>query len=269
MRRVHVLLCAAGALVLLSIGPDQSPGQVKVEVKKAMAPAQVPDAVLQQWEQQFLPQFRQMHRMEMHFLRVVCEPTRKQYEAIAAEGEAGMKDALRKYAAAMRGLGGDSSDPRTLIAEGILKSAQTHLPPERVERYRKELELRTEARKRMTVANLVAMIDRHVLLSADQRAKLAEVLATNWNDSWNQTQILIYGGQYFPAMPDAKILPVLTETQRAVWRGVTKANIRFGVNLGIVQGVQIEDEVWDDDPPRKDDKAAPKTAPVPKAGGKR
>jgi len=82
------------------------------------------------------------------------------------------------------------------------------------------------------------------------------------------------GGQYFPAMPDAKIEPILTEKQRTVWKGVNKNNIRFGINFGFARGVEIEDEVWDDEPPVKkpakpDDAAPPKNGPVPKAAAKR
>src|SRR5262245_50457026 len=60
-------------------------------------------AVIVQFEQQFAPQFRQLYRTEMHFMRIVCQPTRQQYEKIAAEGEAGLKEATKKYAVNMRG----------------------------------------------------------------------------------------------------------------------------------------------------------------------
>ena len=62
--------------------------------------------------------------------------------------------------------------------------------------------------------------------------KIGEVLAANWDNSWNQTQIFMYGGQYMPAMPDAKIVPLLSEPQRAVWRGISKGNVQFGINWG-------------------------------------
>ena len=58
--------------------------------------------------------------------------------------------------------------------------------------------------------------------------------------------------------------------QKTVWRGIAKGNINFGFNLGFAQGVEIEDEVWDDDPPRKNPgrKAGPGQG-VPKAEEKR
>jgi hypothetical protein len=68
-------------------------------------------------------------------------------------------------------------------------------------------------------------------------------------------------------MPDVKINPILSDAQRAVWRGIPKGNVRFGPNVGFMQAVQIEDEVWDDDrkaPDRAGDKAAPKRPGTPK-----
>ena len=65
-----------------------------------------------------------------------------------------------------------------------------------------------------------------------------------------------------------------SDQQRTVWKGVNKNNIRFGINFGFARGVEIEDEVWDDEPPVKkpakpDDAAPPKNGPVQKAAAKR
>jgi hypothetical protein len=78
------------------------------------------------------------------------------------------------------------------------------------------------------------------------------------------------GGPYFPAMPDAKILPILSDAQRDVWRGLPKPTVRFGVSLPSNAAGDIGDEVWDDQPPKKPSpaggKAAPEAKGTPKGG---
>jgi hypothetical protein len=267
-RTAKLLLCAAIMLGLATFGSVDSLGQqakgdapkaVEKAVEKAAvkaAPAMAVravanDAVIKQWEQQFGPQIRQLHRMELHFMRLVTEPTRQQYEKIAADSEPAVKDALKALVEGLQSGQGVQSDPRVPIAEAIAKAAQSTLSPEQATRYQKEIDLRIAARKRLVVLNLVSMIDRVLVLRPDQREKIGEILTGNWNEAWNQTQMLMYGGQYFPPMPDAKIDPILSDAQRTVWRGISKGNIRFGVNFGFMQGMAIEDEEWADNPPKK------------------
>jgi hypothetical protein len=232
----------------------------------------VNDAQLQAWEQAYGPQFRQMLRTELHFVRLVTEPTRQQYEKIAADCEPAIKDAIRTLlVAANTGNVGGQSDPRAPIAAAVARSVRTTLPPEQAARYDKELEIRTAARKRAVVLNLVAMVDKRLQLTAEQREKLGEILTDNWTESWNQTQMLMMGGQYFPTLPDAKVIAILTDAQRDIWRSIQRTNIRFGLNLSSVPGVPIPDEAWDDDPPQKkrepaSDKVAPKLPERVKAG---
>ena len=117
------------------------------------------------------------------------------------------------------------------------------------------------------------MVDRVLVLTAEQRDKLTTILEKNWRDSWKQSQILNYGDNYFPVMPDAEILPILTDTQKTVWRSVPKGTMYVGFHVGMLQTVGIADEVWDEDrpeekPARRDDKATAKgkgaTKPVEK-----
>ena len=68
---------------------------------------------LQQFEQQFGAQFRQLHRTELHFMRLVCQPTKQQYEKIAADGETTLQATIKQFAASMRGVVSGDPDPRT------------------------------------------------------------------------------------------------------------------------------------------------------------
>jgi hypothetical protein len=233
--------------------PDNPFAQILGQLNRmflSLPGAQQPeDPVVQQFEQQFGRQFRQMYRAELHFMRLVCRPTKGQYEKIAAEGEPVLKATMRKIAMTWRRPVADGqSEPRTPIFEAVARSVRSTLSPKQAARYQKELDLRTAARKRVTVLTFVARIDNLLVLTAEQRAKLCKILENNWQESWNQAQWLTIGNRYFPAMPDDKIMPILTESQKEVWRGTPKGNIRFGFYLPFFQGIEIGDEVWDDDP---------------------
>src|SRR5439155_14546295 len=102
------------------------------------------------------------------------------------------------------------------------------LPPEQAARYQKELDQRATARKHAILLNLIGMLDNALFLTTEQREQLFEILKNNWQDSWNQSQWFTLAGQYYPPMPDAKIVPILTEPQKDIWRGLSKGNIRFG-----------------------------------------
>jgi hypothetical protein len=71
-------------------------------------------------------------------------------------------------------------------------------------------------------------------------------------------------------MPDAKILPILSETQQTIWRGIPKGNVGFGFDLGAVQWIAVGDGAWGDVPvPAVPKPAAGKLKAIPKAGAKK
>jgi hypothetical protein len=258
MRRItKVLLCAAGSVWFVAPpGPAfaQEAVQKLVEVEAARRIANEV-AVVQQFEQQFAGQFRQLYRTELHFMRVVCQPTKEQYDKIAADGEAALKATIKKFAGNMRGgivgIAANESDPREPIVEGLAKSVRATLAPEQAARYQKELDQRASARKRVILLNLVAKVDKVLVLTTEQRDKLVKILENKWPESWNQTQmlqVLTWGGSehFAQKMPDGEILPILTENQKTVWRGIPKEDVRFGFDIGFLQGIEIGDEVWDE-----------------------
>ncbi len=208
------------------------------------------EAMAKQLERQYTARFRQIHRSELHFMRAVCQPTREQFEKIAAAGDADLQATVKKYSkeAAQQRFGmaqSQSGDPRRLIMRGIRDRVKADLSAEQAARYQKEIEDRSAARRHVIILNLISGMDQKLVLTAEQRAKLSAVLDASWNDSWDQVQLLMQGGQYFPAMPDDKILPLLTETQKKVWRGVAKGNVSFGgMDMDMVPGVEMEEEVW-------------------------
>jgi hypothetical protein len=206
---------------------------------------------VQQFEQQFGPQIKQMNRLELHYLRQACQPTRPQFEKIAAISDKEIGATIKKTAGMFQQMqmgrqqaNAEPTDPRKLITTTLLAAAKANLSPEQATRYEKEIDQRTVARKRLVLLNLVASIDKRLILTADQRTQLHEILEKNWQPAWNNTQMLMQNGQYLPALPDGKIVPILTETQKSVWRDIQKGNVFWGMDFQMNQGLQIEDEVW-------------------------
>ena len=69
------------------------------------------------------------------------------------------------------------ADPNLTLMDGIAKAVHKHtLSPEQAARYKKELDNRTAANKRMALPNLVAKVDKTLILTAEQRGKLTIVL---------------------------------------------------------------------------------------------
>jgi len=264
MGRVGARLFGFAAVLWLAAGGFAQPAgqQAKPAETKVAAPPPVPvvgfrldalpagvdDAQVQQFEQQYGRQVRLLYRTELHFLRSVCQPTKEQYDKIAADGETVLKAAVRQYAEVMFGRMPAQSDARAPIASALAKLARQTLPPDQAARYQKELDERAAARKRVMLRTLLNAVDRVLFLSDEQRVQLGEILEANWHSTWNHSQWLMYAGQYFPSMPDAKILPILTETQKTVWRGIPKGNIGFSFDLDSIPGIDIGDEIGADGP---------------------
>jgi hypothetical protein len=271
MGRMAILLVSLTAMGLSGSGFDEKPVAAHQDAKPAPNNVQ-----MQRFEQQFTPLFRQLYRSELHFMRLACQPTKAQFEKISAESEAALKEATKNFArriydykvARNRSQGVAFSDPQVSIAESLAKSVRRTLSPEQAARYRKELDLRTEAQKQALVPNLVAKVDDVLFLTAEQRTKLAKVLEEHWNDAMNQPQLFLGRNIDFPPMPDAEILPLLTEAQKTVWRGVAKEEGFLGYGIGIIRGIELGDEVWDKERATASSaagKAAVKNEATPKA----
>src|SRR5439155_9115018 len=78
--------------------------QRKVDVKalpKAAPPA--PADALQQAEQQIAPWLQRLYKAELSWMRRVCQPSREQYDQIAAATAPAVKTTTRRFAQLMRG----------------------------------------------------------------------------------------------------------------------------------------------------------------------
>jgi len=230
------------------------------------------DAFAQQFEQQFGKQFQYLYRTELHLLRVVCKLTKAQYQKVAADGEPALKATKQKFLGYWRDQqqgkwdrsGKGQADLRETLSAELEKALQKTLTPEQAAAYKKERDLRTAAQRRAVVRTLIAMMDRQLILTAEQRDKIHEVLDKNWNDSW-YTYVVRFGSNYYPEMPDAKILPILNEDQKTIWNGRQKINFLFGFHgLGIGNVLEFE-ETWDDDVLAKPAQPTPEKKAVKKS----
>ena len=138
--RTDLLLCAVAISSSSMFGVPPLLAQA-VPPKAAVKKDDVEDAFLKQFEAQWGRQLRHVYRSELHLMRLVCQPTKEQYERIATDGNTALKALTKKLAASMRhGFVNESNDPRVPITEAISKSARTTLTPAQVARYQKELD---------------------------------------------------------------------------------------------------------------------------------
>ena len=207
---------------------------------------------LKQFEAQFGRHFDQMVKTELHFIRVVCQLTREQYDAMAADGKLIRTKTIGKFALLQqginRGIRSNDSDTRKPISDGLLLSAKRHLSADQVAAYERELTARQEAAKEVAILVTAGKLDRRLVLDTSQRAQVTKVLTDNWNPAWGAPQMMMHGGQHFPDIPDSKITPILTATQKKVLKSATQqSNVFWGFNIGMNQGIAIVDEKWDDE----------------------
>src|SRR4051812_10780307 len=137
VRSVKPLVCAAGILGLTVCGFAEPAGQdakakaAKADAKAAAQAAAI-DASIQEYETEFGPGFRQAYRAELHFIRVVAQPTREQYERIAADGDTVVKAVIRKFVetAMTPNRGAGQPEPRALLTDAVVERVRNTLSPE-------------------------------------------------------------------------------------------------------------------------------------------
>jgi hypothetical protein len=186
----------------------------------------------------------QILKLELRFVRTVCQPTPEQYKTIKKAGDVGLKAAVKEYESMLRGQRLEYPNPIKTITEELARSVQQTLPTEKAQRYQLELAKRAAARKRATVLNLVVALDKELVLSAVQRTQLIDQLNANWKDIWgDQLEGFLHVGPYEPVLTDNVVLPVLNETQKEIWRGMPKHRNVGWLGLAFVEPGELADEV--------------------------
>ena len=220
------------------------------------------DAQVKQRERQFLPQLSPLMTAELSFINRACNLNLEQRKKIKAASDLCLKAAVRTYALAANGRAFGFQgrrvetipDPSELMHQALANVLEETLQPQQRTAYDAEMAKRKAFRQRAAVAGLVAIIDKRLFLTAEQRQKLSESLVNNWNPNWGQSsETLINAADNLPGIPDQFVMPMLNESQQQVWRTTRKASysswggIGWGNELGAVDDFPLEETVADEE----------------------
>jgi hypothetical protein len=224
-------------------------------------------------EQQLRAQLEPMLKVELSFVNRVCKLSDEQRHVVITKSKEWLTTFLKDYAKnggqqQMQGVwfgGGpqpQAADPRDSIQKGVGKIVETELSKEQVAAYSKECKKRIEFEKRISVDNLVAKIDKELILSPEQREKITKSLNEHWDEKWApQVEMFMHGMDMWPNVPDQWVRPHLTATQQVAWGriGRNQGNHFFG-------GMGVNGQVIDDiDLDEGEDKPKEAAAPAPNA----
>jgi hypothetical protein len=245
---------------------DKIEKQVDVATKKVMNAAPVQKAAQparpdedddedQAIDRRLIQQFRPILQSELRLLTSVAEPSATQRREIAMLGGKELMNAAAKLAAAQQGVvnvvrgTNGMVDPRVAIREAMEKAAKEKLSPEQFGRYKKELEEKARDQRETVILNIVANLDKAMILSKDQRDKLCTFILAQWDDRTYPTiETLTMYESYFPMIPNQLLSPILNNDQMKIWNSLPKiqiASIRnytFFNNQPNAAGDDVEDE---------------------------
>jgi hypothetical protein len=225
--------------------------KARVQVKGELAAqAMVVQMNVEGQLQQLIQQSRPILRAEYHVLRVVCQLTTEQRKTMARAAEQTLRDSTKKYFETMRrpmtAAQRAALDPRRLIQEGLSQAVKAKLSAEQSSRYQEELAKRTAGRKQLAVRNLVARLDRDMLLNAEQRDRIADSLLSHWDDAWCQSlEMFMHDNNYLPPIPDHYVAPILNESQKKIWRTTQRIQVFFG-GMRVMMGGDGGDDASED-----------------------
>src|SRR5262249_11767811 len=143
-------------------------------------------------------------RSELHLARSICRPDAEQFGTITLAAERGLVEAVRQYVKQERvprvaGTSRVQADLDRLVAAGGAAALKGCLSPEQADRYAAEVAQRTEEQRQAAARNLVALFDKELLLSADQRHRMIEGLVSHWDDAWCPSlEHFQYGLRFLP-----------------------------------------------------------------------
>ncbi len=202
-------------------------------------------------EKQFLPQFKNILKVELAFVRRTCQLDKAHLEPIAKAAEKQLPLVVRQYAVDMDkrrhrgGMRGSQypSDPRKLLEQQLAIILKDKLKPDQLQQYRQECDKRAASRKRAVVNYIVANMDEKLILTAQQRQKLIVGGLENYQDGWSQSMhYWMSNPQFIPRLSDASVIPVLNKTQKTVWRQTPKQHHGMFWGANFHQGMVIIDD---------------------------
>jgi len=215
-------------------------------------------AVNEALQLQQTPQYLALLRAELNFAKHVCQATPEQMQALREEldkkdnnpkGQPPQNAAANKRVLIQRQVrnGQVQGDPLQLARDRLAGAVKTCFTSEQATRFQEELDQRTADDRRSAARNLVARLDREMILSATQRDQITESLLAHWNDAWcSSLQMFMYNDQFFPAIPDAHVVKFLNETQKKIWVTIPKNQGQMVFN-GFMGGIFGQEVLWNED----------------------
>ena len=177
---------------------------------------------------------------ELRFIRTACGLSEPEFKPIVHQAACLVKELAtrfanaeleqhknrKKLAQAKMEVPAEPAAPNSLtpLVKGLTESVRSHVTQAQWSRFQAESSKRRAHRKRVAIANMVAQLDFHLLLSDDQRERVSASLAARWDDSWTKFVLVTSDNddQQFPPIPDACIVPFLTERQKTLWHRFPK-----------------------------------------------
>lgn len=274
MRRIHpILRCGAAAVVWLASSIVFARQVVTGGDARTSARAR-------QWQLRGLAsELRPFYRYELMHVRAACGLSKEQFREIRPEADAAYERAIARVdaarAASPRSAGDDEPDYQEAIRQAVHSVARRHVSRERWDALQADLRRRRASRREAGVELLVAVIDRELLLSAEQRREIAGSIAGHWEDRFLDPLEVAFNDQSrCPKIPDELVAPFLSPDQREAWRRLPRLQGRlWGVTIDHGGDAAMERELGVDEkripasrrPPVRPDPPAPRAnvQPVP------
>ncbi len=221
--------------------------------------------------QQFRAQYEPALKVELSFVNRVCKLNDEQRRLVIAKSVEWLDEHVKKVAKAGGQpqpvgvwLGGNQSqaeNPRDVVQKNMDRIVKKELPKEAAEIYAKESKEREEFLKRTAVDNLVAKIDKELILTPEQQKKISDALYEHYDPSWAQLEMFMHGMDMWPSVPDQWVRPYLTVAQKLAWGRISKnAHHVFFGGMG-VEGQAIDDIDLDEGKVKSDEDTTKDPAP--------
>ncbi len=248
------LYLAAGILLYVVLRCDAEPpvgyenapriGDIPAEAETSriedLSPTE--QARLLDLEKRCLPRFRSLVAAELSCLGRLCVLDSERQRALRNNLDEALPQVVRRFALIQTWTGARDRRtdhlmaPRRLVGAAVARAVSQELHADQAAKYQREVARRGEYRKSVSIKAIVAAIDRRLVLSTEQRDRLALTLAQNWLDVWDKViPNSINGAGQLPGIPDQHLVPLLTPAQVKAWRLSRKHSFAVPLTLDLGQ----------------------------------
>jgi hypothetical protein len=207
-------------------------------------------------------QAKQVEQMLQPVVRTELEQVRQSCGSLAPEARraiaAAARETAREVAAAWVGRqgrpNGGTFDAREQLHAGIVKAVEPLADPAEFAAYRQEAAARLARRAAAARVRIVAKVDEHLELTADQREAILADLQRRWQPDWirelhDTGGVVANGSRPAPDYAGVCITPHLDAAQREAWSAWTRVAGSRHVNAGSSMrfdghGLQQDDDWW-------------------------